>query len=157
MSEPIILLTGFEPFGGHRRNPSEEVVKALDGRRIGAAVVRGAILPVHHDEAWARFEPLLHDVAPRGILHVGLAGGRARIALERVALNVMDYEIADNAGFQARGEPCVAGGPAAYFSTLPLPAMRDALVADGIPACISHTAGTFLCNQMLYRTLHALA
>lgn len=157
MSAPIILLTGFEPFGGERRNPSAEVATALDGRRIAGATVRSAILPVQHDDAWARFEPLLAEIGPRAIVHLGLAGGRARVALERVAVNVMDYEIADNAGYRARGEPCVPGGPPAYFATLPLPAMRDALIADGIPAYVSHTAGTYLCNQTLYQTLHALA
>src|ERR671923_231630 len=82
--------------------------------------------------------------------------GRARIALERVAVNVMDFEIADNAGYRALDEPCVAGGPAAYFSTLPLGVILDALVADGVPAYVSNTAGTYLCNQTMYTTRHLL-
>jgi len=90
-------------------------------------------------------------------VHLGLAGARARIALERVAVNVMDFEIADNAGYRASGEPCVAGGPPAYFATLPLGAMLEALVAEGVPAYVSNTAGTYLCNQTLYGTLHRLA
>src|SRR5439155_297300 len=81
---------------------------------------------------------------------------RARIALERVAVNVMDFEIADNAGYRATGEPCVAGGPVAYFSTLPLGAILEALVADGVPAYLSNTAGTYLCNQTMYTTRHLL-
>jgi pyroglutamyl-peptidase len=90
-------------------------------------------------------------------VHLGLAGGRARLALERVAVNVMDFEIADNAGYRATGEPCVAGGPAAYFSTLPLEAMLEALGADGVPAYLSSSAGTYLCNQTFYTTRHLLA
>src|SRR5947199_339798 len=77
---------------------------------------------------------LLDEVARRAIVHVGLAGGRARIALERLAVNVMDFEIADNAGYRAAGEACMPGGPVAYFSTLPLGAILDALVAEGVPA-----------------------
>jgi pyroglutamyl-peptidase len=87
---------------------------------------------------------------------LALAGGRARIALERVAVNVMDFEIADNAGYRATGEPCVAGGPPAYWSTLPLAAMLEALSAEGVPAYLSSTAGTYLCNQTFYTTRHLL-
>jgi pyroglutamyl-peptidase len=90
-------------------------------------------------------------------VHLGLAGGRARIALERVALNVMDFDTPDNTGYRACNEPCVPGGPPAYFSTLPLAAMLEALVTDGVPAYVSNTAGTYLCNQTLYGTLHRLA
>jgi pyroglutamyl-peptidase len=78
------------------------------------------------------------------------------VALERVAINAMDYEVPDNAGYRARGEPCVQGGPAAYLSTLPLPTIVKALVDEGIPAYTSNTAGTYLCNQTLYWTLHAV-
>ena len=99
---------------------------------------------------------LVDETAPRAIVHLGLAGARARIALERVAVNVMDFEIADNAGYRATGEPCVAGGPVAYFSTLPLGAILEALVADGVPAYLSNTAGTYLCNQTMYTTRHLL-
>ena len=154
----MILVTGFERFGGHPSNPSEEIAKAVDGRVIGGLTVRAAILPVHHVEAAGAAARLLDEHDPLAVLHVGLAAGRARIALERVAVNVMDYECADNAGYQARGgEPCVSGGPAAYFSTLPLGAILEALTREGIPAYLSSTAGTFLCNQTLYATLHALA
>jgi len=152
----VILVTGFEPFGGHPSNPSEEIAKAVDGRVVGGHVVRAAVLPVHHVEAATAAGHLLREHDPLAVLHVGLAGGRARIALERVAVNVMDYEVADNAGYQASGEPCVPGGPAAYFSTLPLPAILEAFTRDGIPAYLSNTAGTYLCNQTLYATLHAV-
>src|SRR5207247_7705475 len=94
---------------------------------------------------------------PAAIVHLGLAAGRARVAVERVAVNVMDYELPDVVGYQAAGEPCVAGGPAAYFSTLPVRAIAAALVAESIPGYVSSTAGTYLCNQTLYGTLHRLA
>lgn len=153
----VLLVTGFEPFAGHATNPSAEVAKALDGRRIGPWVVCSAVLPVHHVDAARDVAALLDEHGPGAVVHLGLAAGRARLALERVAVNVMDYEVADAAGYRARGEPCVAGGPAAYFSTLPLDAMLAAVLADGIPAYVSNTAGTYLCNQTLYTTLHRIA
>jgi pyroglutamyl-peptidase len=152
----VILVTGFEPFGAHTVNPSEGLAKAVDGRRVGDFGILGAVLPVHHADAAKRLAATLADTRPVAVVHLGLAGGRARVALERVAVNVMDYEQPDNTGFRASGEPCVPGGPAAYFSTLPLAAMLKALVADGIPAYASNSAGTYLCNQTLYWTLHAV-
>ena len=157
MNRRTLLVTGFEPFGGLATNPSLEVAKALDGRAVGDAVVRGAVLPVHHAGTVPEVLRLLDELDPAAIVHLGLAPGRARIALERVAVNVMDYDTADNAGYRARGEPCATGGPAAYFATLPLDAILAALLAEGIPAYVSNTAGTYLCNQTMYGTLHALA
>ena len=156
MSRPTLLVTGFEPFAGQAANPAEEVATALDGRAVGAAVVRGAVLPVHHAEAAMRVARLIEETAPLAIVHLGLAAGRARLALERVAVNVLAFHTPDNAGFRAHGEPCVPGGPAAYFAALPLAAILTALTAEGIPAYVSNTAGTFLCNQTLYGTLHRL-
>jgi pyroglutamyl-peptidase len=153
----MILLTGFEPFGAYKDNPSAAVADALHGRVVGDATIVSAVLPVHHARAVAAVAQLVQDAAPRAIVHLGLAGGRARLALERVAVNVMDFEIADNAGYRATGEPCVVGGPAAYFSTLPLEAMLEALGADGVPAYLSSSAGTYLCNQTFYTTRHLLA
>lgn len=157
MSRPrTIVVTGFEPFGSHTVNPSAEVAKAMDGRRFGDAVVTSVVLPVDHRDAFARLAPVL-AAEPDAIVELGLAEGRARVALERVAVNVMDFSIPDNAGYQATDEPCEPDGPAAYLSTLPLRAILSALVADGVPAYISSTAGLYLCNQTLYRTLHAIA
>jgi len=153
----MIVVTGFEPFGGHPANPSEEIAKTVDGSIIAGQTVRAAILPVHHMEAARAAARLLDEHAPQAVLHVGLAAGRARLALERVAVNVMDYELADNAGYRARGEPCAADGPAAYFSTLPLAAILDVLTREGVPGYLSNTAGTYLCNQTLYATLHTIA
>jgi len=152
----VILVTGFEPFGAHTVNPSEGLAKAVDGRRVGAFGIVGTVLPVHHADAARRLTAMLAETRPASVVHLGLAGGRARVALERVAVNVMDYELPDNAGFRASGESCVPGGPAAYFSTLPLAAMLKGLVDEGVPAYASNTAGTYLCNQTLYWTLHAV-
>jgi pyroglutamyl-peptidase len=155
-AEPIVLVTGFEPFGPHTMNPSEELAKALDGRRIGGCAIAGVVLPVHHADASTRVALLLAELAPLAVVHLGLAEGRARIGLERVALNVMEYRIPDNAGYVAEGEPCEPDGPAAYFTTLPLPEIALALSLEGIPAYVSNSAGTYLCNQTLYRTLHSI-
>jgi pyroglutamyl-peptidase len=157
IAEPVILVTGFEPFGSHTVNPSQELAKILDGRRVGNCSVAGAVLPVHHLDASRHVSVLLGEMAPVAVVHLGLAEGRARLALERVALNVMDYRIPDNDGYRAEGEPCVPEGPAAYFASLPLPEILAALTADGVPAYVSNTAGTFLCNQTLYATLHQIA
>jgi pyroglutamyl-peptidase len=153
----VVLVTGFEPFGGHCSNPSEDVAKALDGRTIGGTFVRGAVLPVDQARCSGVVAELIDDVDPLAVVHLGLAAGRARVALERVAVNVMDFDVPDNAGYLARGQACVPGGPAAYFATLPLPAVLEALRAEGIPAYLSNTAGTYLCNHTLYTTLHRLA
>lgn len=151
-----ILLTGFEPFDGDTVNPSGEVAKRLDGRVVGDCVVRGVILPVQHEAARAAVAPLLEAPGLIAVAHLGLAGGRARVSLERVAVNVMDYTRPDAHGQVLSDVPCVAGGPAAYFSTLPLRRMLAALTAEAIPATISSTAGTYLCNDIMYTTLHAL-
>ena len=133
------------------------MAKQLDGRVIGDRVVRSAILPVQHEAARAAVAPRLDAPGLEAIVHLGLAGGRARVSLERVAVNVMDYSRPDAHGQVLRGVACVEDGPAAYFSTLPLRAMLAALTAEGIPAAISNTAGTYLCNDISYTTLHALA
>jgi pyroglutamyl-peptidase len=152
-----VLVTGFEPFGGDTANPSQEVAKALDGRAVGDSVIRALVLPVQHEEARAALEPALAAPGLRAAVLLGLAGGRMRVALERAALNVMDYPLPDNRGDVVRDAACVPGGPAAYWSTLPLPQIQEALAAEGIPAYVSNTAGTFLCNYTLYAALHALA
>ena len=157
MPTPVLLVTGFEPFGTYTANPTEGLAKALEGRRFGSCRVRSVVLPVHHADAGPRVAALLAETDPVAVVHLGLAGGRARIALERLAVNVMDDEQPDNAGVRMQGEPCVPGGPAAYFATLPLAAILAALTAEGIPAYLSNTAGTYLCNQTLYGTLHAVS
>ena len=157
MSEPHILVTGFEPFGGDALNPSRDLAKAVDGRRFGALVARGLVLPVEHVAARRLVAPALEEPGLAAVLHLGLAGGRARIALEQVGVNVMDYPLPDATGRIVTGEPCEPGGPAAYLSTLPLRAILAALTDEGVPAYVSYTAGTYLCNYTVYTTLHALA
>jgi pyroglutamyl-peptidase len=152
-----ILVTGFDPFDGDAVNPSGEVAKRLDGRVIGDRLVRSAMLPVQHEAARAVVTPLLDAAGLLGVVHLGLAGGRARISLERVAVNVMDYSRPDAHGQVLCDVACAHDGPAGYFSTLPLREMLAALTAEGIPAAISNTAGTYLCNHVLYATLHHLA
>ena len=151
-----LLLTGFEPFDGDTVNPSGEVAKQLDGKVISDCVVRSVILPVQHEAARAVVAPLLEAPGLVAVVHLGLAGGRARISLERVAVNVMDYSRPDAHGQVLRDVACVEGGPAAYFSTLPARDMLTALNEEGIPAMISNTAGTYLCNDISYTTLHAV-
>lgn len=152
-----VLLTGFEAFDGDTVNPSGEVAKQLGGRVIGDCVVQSVILPVQHAAARAVVAPRLDAPGLAAVLHLGLAGGRARISLERVAVNVMDYSRPDAHGQVLSGVACVEDGPAAYFSTLPLREILTALTAEGIPAMISNTAGTYLCNDISYTTLHSLA
>jgi len=157
MAERVIVVTGFEPFGPHKENPSQDIARAVHGRRVRDHVVHGAVLPVHHADTGRHVASLLAELRPDVIVHLGLANGRARVALERTAVNVLDYAWPDNAGRSIVGEPCAADGPAAYFSTLPLTAMLAALTREGVPAYISNTAGTYLCNQTMYGTLHGLA
>jgi pyroglutamyl-peptidase len=152
-----LLLTGFEPFDGDSVNPSGEVAKQLDGRPIGDCAVKSLVLPVQHEAARTAVAPYLEAPGLVAVVHLGLAGGRARIALERVAVNVMDYSRPDAHGQVLRDRACVEDGPAAYLATLPIRDMLAALAADGIPAYISNTAGTYLCNDVSYTTLHALA
>lgn len=154
---PLVLVSGFEPFGGYAVNPSAGLAMAVDGRRVGGCEVRGLVLPVQHERARAVLDRALEARVPLAVLHLGLAGGRARLALERVAVNVLDYELPDADGRRILDEACVPDGPAAYFSTLPLAAMLAALTEAGIPAYVSETAGTYLCNQTLYWTLHRVA
>ena len=157
MATGHVLVTGFEPFGGDTVNPSLEVAKRLDGRVLGDCSVRSLILPVQHERAREIVAGALDAPGLRAVVHLGLATGRARISLERMAVNVMDYQTPDADGRICRDEPCTSDGPAAYWSTLPLRTILEALTAQGIPAHLSYTAGTYLCNYTLYTTLHALA
>ncbi len=152
-----ILVTGFEPFAGDTANPSQELAKAMDGRAVGDCAVRSLILPVQHEAARDTVAGALGTPGLAAVVQLGLAAGRARVALEQVAVNVMDYRIPDNQGDVLRDVPCVTDGPAAYLSTLPLRGILTELTAEGVPAYISHSAGTYLCNYTLYTTLHTLA
>ena len=154
---PPILVTGFEPFGGEVLNPSAQVAQALHGRRIGGAAVIGMVLPCAFGEAIATLREALATHRPQLVLALGQAGGRCDLSLERVAINLDDARIADNCGAQPIDEAVVVGGPAAFFTTLPVKAMAAALRLAGYPASVSHSAGTFVCNHVFYGLQHLLA
>lgn len=152
-----ILLTGFEPFGGEDINPAWEVARALDGEHLGGAQVHARQLPCVFGRSLAVLHEAMLETRPDLVLALGQAGGRCDFSVERVAINVDDARIADNAGAQPVDEPVVPGGPAAYFSTLPIKAMVAGLRAAGLPASVSQTAGTFVCNHVFYGLQHQLA
>jgi pyroglutamyl-peptidase len=151
-----VLLTGFEPFGGDTVNPAALAVAALDGRVIEGCRVVATILPCVFGDALDVLRRELRRVRPELVVCVGQAGGRAAIGLERVAINVDDAGIPDNDGAQPIDRPIARGGPVAYWSTLPIKATVDALRSDGLPAEVSQTAGTFVCNHVFYGLMHAL-
>lgn len=151
-----ILVTGFDPFGGEEVNPAIETVKRLPDTIGGAKIIKLEIPTVCHqslrviDGAIAGYDP---DV----VLSVGQAGGRPDITVERVGINVDDCRIPDNAGNQIVDEPIYADGPAAYFVTVPIKAMVQRIRERNIPASVSNTAGTFVCNHVTYGVCHLLA
>jgi pyroglutamyl-peptidase len=156
MPARAILVTGFEPFGGFGRNPSAEIATALDGTSIDGCPVVGRVLPVALDGLDAALERALAGIDPVAAVALGLAGSTPTILLERVAVNLADFSIPDNAGFQARERKLDPAGPDARAARLPLPAIRDVLLARGIPARLSNSAGTYLCNAVMYRLLGRL-
>ncbi|MEA2782978.1 MAG: pyroglutamyl-peptidase [Rhodospirillaceae bacterium] len=149
----IALLTGFAGYGGRGRNPAGEAVKALDGRSIGGLAVAGRILPVSYEKLQSELWGLMDELRPRVVISVGLWPGEPMIRLERIAINLADFEIPDNAGAFVTDLPITGNGAAAMMATLPLRGVEAALLHAGIPARISSTAGTFLCNATLYSTL----
>ncbi|MEJ7930692.1 pyroglutamyl-peptidase I [Ramlibacter sp. AN1015] len=154
---PTVLVTGFEPFGAGGDNPSALAALALNDSDIAGHRVVGAVLPTVFGASRAVLEDLVARHRPALVVCCGLAGGRAAISLERIAINVDDARIADNAGAQPVDLPVVAGAPAAYFSTLPIKAMLQSLRSAGIAAEVSQTAGTFVCNHVFYGLMHLLA
>ena len=154
---PKVLLTGFDPFGGDLLNPSWLAVKALHGRQIAGHRVVATQLPTVFDASIAVLKLLLKQHKPSLVICVGQAGGRSAISLERVAINVNDARIADNAGAQPIDTAVLPGAPAAYFTSLPIKAMRQDLMANGITAEVSQTAGTFVCNHVFFGLMHMLA
>lgn len=154
---PAVLVTGFEPFGGEALNPSWMAVQALHGRTVAGHRLIGAQLPTAFGQSLQALRDLLHHYRPALVLCTGQAGGRAALSLERIAINVNDARIADNAGSQPVDTPVVPGGPDAYFTSLPIKAMLSGLLAEGINAEVSQTAGTFVCNHVFYGLMHELA
>jgi pyroglutamyl-peptidase len=150
-----VLITGFVPYGGHSRNPAAEIAAALDGRTIAGVPIVGRQLPVSLARIAGLLGNLLEDCDPCAVVALGLAPGEPVIRLERVGVNVADFDGPDNDGRLARDEPLVEDGPGALFSTLPLREIEEALLAAGVPARISDSAGTYLCNACLFHLLHA--
>ncbi|MBV8659065.1 MAG: pyroglutamyl-peptidase I [Burkholderiales bacterium] len=150
MAPQTVLLTGFEPFADDTINPSWEAVRQLDGWQEAGFIVVARQLPCVFGTALDALDELVGWLNPQIVIAVGQAGRRADISVERVAINVDDARIPDNAGRQPVDEPIAADGPAAYFSTLPIKAIVHALRAAGIPASVSQTAGTFVCNHVFY-------
>jgi pyroglutamyl-peptidase len=152
-----VLLTGFEPFDGGQINPSWLVAHALHGRRIGGHKLVAARLPTAFGESLRQLDKLLQVNRPALVICIGQAGGRSALSLERVAINLDDARIPDNLGAQPVDQPVVIEGPPAYFSTLPIKAMLQAMQRADIAAEVSQTAGTFVCNHVFYGLMHALA
>ena len=152
-----VLVTGFDPFGGSQINPSWQAVDAMHGLEIDGRQVVGVQLPTVFDASLEHLAGALEQYRPELVVCTGQAAGRAAISLERIAINVNDARIHDNAGRKPIDTPVVPGGPAAYFTSLPIKAMLLDLLEAGINAEVSQTAGTFVCNHVFYGLMHVLA
>lgn len=148
-----VLLTGYEPFGEHDENPSQEVATDLNGQTVAGHEVVGRVLPVEYDVAGKRIVELIEEYDPDVVVSTGLAGGRSSVCLGRVGINVNDcVTVPDNAGVEPHNEPIKEDGNDAYFSTLPVVDIVESLLDSGVPSRVSNTAGTHLCNNALYST-----
>ena len=150
-----VLITAFEPFGGESENAALEAVRRV--RVPNGTELHKLTVPTVFGACVSVVAEAIERLCPDAIVCVGQAAGRRAITPERVAINVMDARIADNAGRMPVDEPIVRDGPAAYFSTLPIKAMCEAIRAAGILAEVSNTAGTYVCNNLMYGILHTLA
>ncbi len=151
-----ILVTGFTPFGGEKINPSWQIVKALP-ELIERYRVEKLRVPTEFGKSISLVTKAIDKLKPDIVLCLGQAGGRAQMSVERVAINVNDARIADNAGAQPIDEAIADDAPAAYFCTLPVKAMAQAMMDQHIPAEVSNTAGTFVCNHLIFGVLHHIA
>jgi pyroglutamyl-peptidase len=155
-----VLLTGFEPFGSHATNPSQDIVALLavraprtTGRRVE---LQTTILQTEYDRAARRLGSLIDELRPDAVVSLGVDSRAEGICLERIALNLDDKDLADNAGEVRLARPIVPGGPMVYLSTLPLDAMLEVLRQADFPATISNHAGTYVCNHVFYTARHLL-
>lgn len=151
-----VLLTGFEPFGGESLNPAQEAVKMVKENIKGADVVK-CYVPVVFGKAIETVYQAMKKENPDVVLLIGQAGGRYEITPERVAINCDDGRIPDNEGNQPVDQPVFADGPVAYFSTLPIKKMVEYMKKANVPAAVSNTAGTYVCNHLMYGTLYHIA
>lgn len=149
-----LLITGFEPFDGQSVNPSWEAVEQLPAA-IGRFALYKLNIPVVYGKAAEMVLRKAEQITADAIICVGQAGGRDAVTPERIAVNIRDARIPDNAGILCSGEKICKSGPAAYFSTLPVEAMARAIRDAGLPASVSNTAGTYVCNDVLYTILHS--
>ena len=152
-----LLITGFQPFDGESVNPALEVAKGLQGKIINGYEVIAREIPVVRFEALKAVQAAIEELQPDAVIATGQAGGRPDITVERVGINIDDFRIPDNKGNQPIDEPIAAGGPVAYWATLPIKKMVANVKAQGIPASVSNSAGTYVCNHLLYGLLHYLA
>lgn len=148
-----LLITGFDPFGGESVNPSWETVKNLPDE-VGDFVLCKLQIPTVFSLAAQTVLEKAKEFDPQVILCIGQAGGRSAVTPERIAINLRNATIPDNAGNQPKEETIVSGGADGYFSTVPVTAMAQAITQTGLPAAVSNTAGTFVCNETLYLLLH---
>ena len=156
VAAPLVLLTGFNAFGGDLINPSWLAAQTLHGVNIEGHQIIAAQLPTQFDASRQSLAALLRQYKPALVLCLGVAAGRPGLSLERVAINVQDARIPDNVGSQPIDVPVVESGPAAYFSSLPIKSMLQALTSAGISVEVSQTAGTFVCNHVFYWLMHQL-
>lgn len=150
-----VLITGFDPFGGEKINPAWEAVRALPDKIEDIEVVKLQIPTVFKKSAKKLFENI-DTVKPDVVICVGQAGGRYEFTVERVAINVDDGRIPDNDGYQPVDSPVFGDGENAYFSTLPIKAIVEEVKKAGIPSAVSNTAGTYVCNHIMYSLLYYL-
>ncbi|PFR44922.1 pyroglutamyl-peptidase I [Bacillus thuringiensis] len=151
-----VLLTGFDPFGGESINPAWEVAKSLHEKTIEEYKIISKQVPTVFQKSISVLKEYIEELNPEMIICIGQAGGRPDITIERIAINIDDARIADNEGNQPVDVPVIEEGPAAYWSTLPMKAIVKRLHEEGIPASVSQTAGTFVCNHLFYGLMHEL-
>jgi pyroglutamyl-peptidase len=151
------MVTAFAPFADETKNPSLEAARQVQRIEFPSTLLRVVELPVERHRAVEIALDAIEAARPHIIIMLGEGGRRYHIAPERVAINVDDYRIPDNAGNQPRGEPIIEGGPVGYFSTLPISAITERLRAAMVPAEISNSAGTYLCNRLFYSVMHHIA
>lgn len=150
-----VLVTGFDPFGGDKVNPAYEAVKLIPEEVAGAKIIKLEI-PTVFAESGSVLKEAMKKEQPDIVICVGQAGGRAAVSLERVAINLAEARIPDNKGNQPIGVKLEEDGETAYFTSLPIKAMMKNIQEHGLPAYISYTAGTFVCNDIMYRLLYAI-
>lgn len=150
-----VIVTGFGPFAKQEYNPTKALLKTLDKTVEGITIIP-IELPVIYDECFTVLEDAINEYSPKMIIMLGVAASRDKINLERVAINLKDADIPDNLGIIFQDKPIIEHGDTAYFTTLDIKRLKDILIKNNIPAKISNTAGTYVCNNIFYLTMHYL-